>query len=75
MLIGLSSCGEAPAPQATPPPSPPDGAETEPASTIPSPEIAASVDVDLSVMSLKQVRDRIGNLKGKMVIVDLWALW
>jgi hypothetical protein len=29
----------------------------------------------LSVMSLKQVRDRIGNLKGKMVIVDLWALW
>ena len=39
------------------------------------PSASAPADIDLHVMSLADVRERVAALKGRYVVVDLWALW
>ncbi len=70
MLLGLSSCGEDPNAVEEVEPVP-----TERAMKVPTPVTIEPVDVELTAMSLQQLRDRLSDLKGKIVVVDLWALW
>lgn len=37
--------------------------------------LASSTDVGLTFMSVRQLRDHIDSLEGKIVFLDLWALW
>ena len=47
---------------------PPDG-------EAPDGDATSGEPLDLAVMSIEQVHEKIGTLEGKVVVLDLWALW
>jgi hypothetical protein len=51
----------------------PEAAGNQETHTVVAPSRGAGAEV--TSLSLVQLREKLGSLKGKVVIVDLWALW
>ena len=70
LIFTAVSCGTNSAPQSVP------VADSQPASSEP-PAVASrpAVPITVSVQSIAQLEERIASHQGKVVVVDLWALW